>query len=92
MQRLEVSGAVRLICKSLGIKGLIYPSSGACDCVVDLPHRSSCSHFVVCWSFGAAGFKWCSFCRLKPAKLTPLKTSRTKSPTHNELRTSLPMW
>jgi hypothetical protein len=26
MQRLEVSGAVRLICKSLGVKGLISPS------------------------------------------------------------------
>ena len=22
---------------------LIYPSSGACDCVDELPHRSSCS-------------------------------------------------
>ena len=22
---------------------LIYPSSGACDCVVELPHRSFCS-------------------------------------------------
>ena len=44
---------------------LIYPSSGACDCVVELPHRSSCSQFVVCWSFGAAGFGWFSFCRLK---------------------------
>ena len=32
---------------------LIYPSSGACDCVDELPHRSSCSQFVVCWSF------WC---------------------------------
>jgi len=30
---------------------LIYPSSGACDCVEELPHRSSCSQFVVCWSF-----------------------------------------
>ena len=30
---------------------LIYPSSGACDCVDELPHRSSCSQFVVCWSF-----------------------------------------
>ena len=30
---------------------LIYPSSGACNCVDELPHRSSCSHFVVCWSF-----------------------------------------
>ena len=45
---------------------LIYPSSGACDCVAELPHRSFCSQFVVCWSFGAAGFGWCSFCRLKP--------------------------
>ena len=44
---------------------LIYPSSGACDCVVELPHRSSCSKFDVCWNFGAAGFRWCSFCRLK---------------------------
>ena len=60
---------------------LIYPSSGACDCIVDLPHRSSCSQFAVCWSFGAAGFGWCSFCRLKlqPAKRTLPKTSRTKS-------------
>jgi len=46
------------------VAGIIYPSSGACDCVVELPHRSSCSQFVVCWRFGGAGFKWCSFCRL----------------------------
>ena len=30
---------------------LIHPSSGACDCVDELPHRSTCSQFVVCWSF-----------------------------------------
>ena len=30
---------------------LIYPSSGACDCVDELPHRSPCSQFVVCWWF-----------------------------------------
>ena len=30
---------------------LMYPSSGACDCVDELPHRSSCSQFVVCWRF-----------------------------------------
>ena len=29
----------------------------------------------------------CSFCRLKPAKRAPLETSRTKPPTHKELRT-----
>ena len=34
---------------------LIYPSSGARDCVDELPHRSSCSQFVVCWSF------WCGW-------------------------------
>ena len=31
---------------------LVYPSSGACDCVDELPHRSSCSQFVACWKFG----------------------------------------
>jgi len=35
---------------------LIYPSSGACDFAVELPHRSFCSRFVVCWRFGAGGF------------------------------------
>jgi hypothetical protein len=34
---------------------LIYPLSGACDCVVKLPHRSFCSQFGVCWRFGVAG-------------------------------------
>ena len=46
---------------------LIYPSSGACDCAVELPHRSFCSRFVVCWRFGAAGCEWCPCCNLKPA-------------------------
>jgi len=46
---------------------LIYPSSGACDCAVELPHRSFCSRFVICWRFGAAGFEWCPCCRLQPA-------------------------
>ena len=58
---------------------LIYPFSGVCDCVDELPHRSSCSQFVVCSRFGAAGFGWCLFCRLKPAKQTPSNTSRNKS-------------
>ena len=30
-------------------------------------------------AFGAAGFWWCSFCRLKPAKRTPPNNSRNKS-------------
>jgi len=38
---------------------LVYPSSGFCDCVVELPHRSSCFQFVVCWRYGAASF--CSY-------------------------------
>ena len=46
---------------------LIYQSSGTCDCVVELPHRSSCSQFVVCWRFGAAGFEYCLCCKLKLA-------------------------
>ena len=45
----------------------VYPSSGACDCAVELPHRSFCSWFVVCWRFGVAGFEWCPCCRLQPA-------------------------
>jgi len=32
---------------------LIYPSSGACDCAVELKQRLFCSRFVVCWRFGA---------------------------------------
>jgi len=31
---------------------LIYPSLGACDCAVELPHPSFCSWFVVYWRFG----------------------------------------
>jgi len=35
---------------------LIYPSSGACDYSVELPHWSYCSWFDVCWSFGVVGW------------------------------------
>ena len=58
---------------------LIYPSSGACDSVVELPHRSPCSQFVVCWRFAAAGFGWRSFCRLQPAACN---TSTTQTQPH----------
>ena len=37
-------------------------------------------------AFVAAGIRWCSFCRLQPGTRALLKPSRTKSPTHNELR------
>jgi len=30
---------------------LIYPSSGACNYSVELPHWLYCSCFDVCWSF-----------------------------------------
>ena len=63
---------------------LIYPSSGACDCVDKLPHRSSCSQFVVCWSF------WCgwvlvvfvlqaaSACKTNTTKYQPQQNSNTQ--------------
>ena len=59
---------------------LIHPSLGACGCVVQLPHRSSCSQFVVCWRFGAAPFGWCSFCRLK--QTSTCKTNTTQNQPH----------
>jgi len=46
---------------------LIYPSSGACDCAVELPHWSYCSGFDVCWSFGVVGLEWFPCRRLQPA-------------------------
>ena len=44
---------------------VIYPSSGACDYSVELPHWSYCSLFDVCWSFGVVGLEWYPCCRLK---------------------------
>ena len=44
---------------------LMYPSSGACDCSVELPHWSYCSWFDVCWSFGVVGLEWYPCCRLE---------------------------
>ena len=44
---------------------LIYPSSGACDYSVELPHWSYCSWFDVCWNFGVVGLEWYLCCRLK---------------------------
>jgi len=48
-------------------RALIYPSSGACDYSVELPHWSYCSWLDVCWSFGVAGLEWYPCCRLKLA-------------------------
>ena len=44
---------------------LIYPSSGACDYSVELPHWSYCSWFDVYWSFGVVELEWYPCCRLK---------------------------
>ena len=54
---------------------LIYPSSGACDYSVELPHWLYCSWFDVCWSFGVVGLEWYPCCRLKPATRTLHKPS-----------------
>ena len=45
---------------------LIYPSSGACDYSVELPHWSYFSWFDVCWRFGVVGLEWYPCCRSKP--------------------------
>jgi len=45
---------------------LIYPSSGACDYSVELPHWLYCSWFDVCWGFGVVGLEWYPCCRLQP--------------------------
>ena len=51
---------------------LIYPPSGACDCVDELPHPSSCSQFVVCCSF------WCGwFLMVFVLQASACKTNKT---------------
>ena len=57
---------------------VIYPSSGACDCVFELPHPPSCSQFVVCWRFGADGFGWCSACKTSTTQNQPHQISNTQ--------------
>jgi len=44
----------------------MYPSLGACDYSVELPHWSYCSWFDVCWSFGVVDLERYPCCRLKP--------------------------
>ena len=60
---------------------LIYPSSGACDCVVELPHRSSCSQFVVYWSF-CCGWYLVVFV-LQASACKSSNTQRTENKTTN---------
>jgi len=66
---------------------LIYPSSGACDYSVELPHWSYCSWFDMCCSFSVVGLEWYPCCRLQPAARIPLQPNHTETPTHIEPRT-----
>ena len=65
---------------------LIYPSSGACDYSVELPHWSYCSWFDVCWSFGVVGLEWylCCWLKNKPATRIPLQPNHTETSTHDQ--------
>jgi len=68
---------------------LIYPSSGACDYSVELPHWSYCSWFDVCWRFGVVGLEWypcASACNTDTTPTQPHQisnTQRTKTNTTN---------
>jgi len=62
---------------------LIYPSSGACDCAVEIPHRSFCSRFVVCWRYSAAGFEPATRTLLKSQPHQISNTQRTENTTTN---------
>jgi len=69
---------------------LIYPSSGACDYSVELPHWSYCSWFDVCWSFRVVGLEWypccASACNTDTTPTQPHRNSnthRTKNNTTN---------
>ena len=59
---------------------LIYPSSGACDYSVELPHWLYCYWFDAYWSFGVVGLEWYPCCRLKPATRIPLQHILIKPP------------
>ena len=62
---------------------LIYPSSGACDYSVELPHWLYCSSFDVGWSFGVVGLEWYPCCRLKPATRIQILNMHAAFSVHN---------
>ena len=65
---------------------LIYPTSGACDYSVELPHWSYCSWFDVCWRFGVVGLEWYLCCNTDTTPTHPHRNSnthRTKNNTTN---------
>ena len=68
----------------------IYPSSGASDYPVELPHWSYCSWYDVCWSFSVVGLEWypccASACNTDTTPTQPhwnSNTHRTKNNTTN---------
>ena len=70
---------------------LIYPSSGACEYSVELPHWSCCSWFGVCWSFGVVGLEWYPYCRLKH-KFNMFRTLKYPSSVACDYSFELPHW
>jgi len=87
------TGCAKIYKNNSGTKTLIYPSSGACNYSVELPHWSYCSWFDVWWSFSVVGLEWYPCCRLlQPATRIPLQPNHTETPTHIETRTIRPMW
>ena len=66
---------------------LIYPSSGACQYSVELPHWSYCSWFDVCWSFGVVGLQWYPCCRLKHSCASACNTDTTPTQPHRNSNT-----
>ena len=64
---------------------LIYPSSGACDYSVELPHWSFCSWSDVCWSFGVVGLEWlqAEACNTDTTPTQPHRNSNTQRTKNN---------
>ena len=66
---------------------LIYPSSGAYDYSVELPHWSYFSWFDVCWRFGVVGFEWYPCCNWSCASWCVFSKQCTKLTLHSNHRT-----
>ena len=74
---------ISLLMCSTCFRTLIYSSSGACDCAVELPLWPYCSWFDVCWNFGVVGLEWYPCCRLKHnACATACNTGTTPTQPH----------
>jgi len=65
---------------------LIYPSWGACDYSIELPHWSYCSWFDVCWRFSVVGLE-AEACNTDTTPTQPHRNSNT-----NRTKNNRPMW